>query len=374
VTSPAKILVPFRRRRNVRVFNDGRLLRATSHLFDAARRSVGDVFGALGEIVATENIEVDLLALFSLDGDELRCDFARGRRAASYERLRLRSDGKTLPAGALATQRCAVSPIDGCAIVSADRSAIAVPWIDGDAVQAIVYAASIHANVQVAALMPLLAMAGQPFVMAREREEERREADFDELTGLLTSRAFRRRFDAEFLAAAARRPHPAMCLWFVDADGFKSVNDRLGHRAGDEVLRTLAALVRAQTIDGFDFAARNGGDEFCLLARSTEKTRAIERARALCDAVNSHASALSGITASIGVAAFPHDAASAAELLETADRAMYHSKRTGRNRVSYLVRNGRWASIEPKAAAIVPRTSSRWEERSGESFSGRSLR
>jgi diguanylate cyclase (GGDEF)-like protein len=373
VTSPAKLFVPVRRRRNVRVLNDARLLRATSQLFAAARRSVADVFGALAEIVA-EHSEADLLALFSLDGDELRCDYAHVKRAASCERLRLRCDGRTLPARALTTRQCAISPIDGRGIVPADRSAIAVPWIDAGAVQAIVYAASLHANVRIAALTPLLAMAGQPFVMAREREEERREAELDELTGLLTSRAFRRRFDAEFDAATARRPHLAMSLWFVDADGFKSVNDRLGHRAGDGVLRTLAALVRAQTIDGFDFAARNGGDEFCLLARSTEKTHAIERARALCDAVNRHASALSGVTASIGVAAFPHDAASAAELLEAADRAMYHSKRTGRNRVSYLVRNGRWASIEPKAAAIVPRTSSRWEERSGESFSGRSLR
>jgi diguanylate cyclase (GGDEF)-like protein len=372
VTSPAKPFVPVRRRRNVGVWDDARLLRATSQLFAAARRSVADVLSTLEAIVAAENI-VDLLALFSPDGDELRCDFARGKRPASYEPRRLRCDGQTLPARALTTRRCAVSPIDGHGLVLADRSAIAVPWIDGGAVQAIVYAASIHADVQIAALTRLLAMAGQPFVMAREREEGRREAELDELTGLLTSRAFRRRFDAEFHAASAPRP-PAMCLWFVDADGFKSVNDRLGHRAGDGVLRTLAALVRAQTIDGFDFAARNGGDEFCLLARSTDKARAIERARALCDAVNRHACALSGVTASIGVAAFPHDAASAAELLETADRAMYHSKRTGRNRVSYLVRDGRWASIEPKAAATVPRTSSRWEERSGESFSGRSLR
>ena len=373
MTSPAKPFVPVRRRRNVGVWDDARLLRATSQLFAAARRSVADVLSTLEAIVAAENI-VDLLALFSPDGDELRCDFARGKRAASCERRRLRCDGQTLPARALTTQRSAVSPIDGRGLVLADRSAIAVPWIDGGTVQAIVYAATIHAGVQIAALTRLLAMAGQPFVMAREREEGRREAELDELTGLLTSRAFRRRFDAEFHAASARRPPPAMCLWFVDADGFKSVNDRLGHRAGDGVLRTLAALVRAQTIDGFDFAARNGGDEFCLLARSTEKARAIERARALCDAVNRHACALSGVTASIGVAAFPHDAASAAELLETADRAMYHSKRTGRNRVSYLVRDGRWASIEPKAAATVPRTSSRWEERSGESFSGRSLR
>jgi diguanylate cyclase (GGDEF)-like protein len=348
------------------------LLQTTSRFFAAARGSAAGVFDALWAIVDAENVGIDILALFSVDGDELRCDLARGRIAPSFARRRLRCDGQSLPVVALATRRGAASSIHGSE--TPDRSAIAVPWIDGDAVQAVVYAASIRADVRIATLAPLLAAASQPFVMAREREEGRREAELDELTGLLTSRAFRRRFDAEFRAAATRTPQPAICLWYVDADGFKSVNDRLGHRAGDGVLQTLAALVRAQTIEGCDFAARKGGDEFCLLARSTGKMRAIERARMLCDAVNRHASALSGVTASIGVAAFPHDAASAAELLEAADRAMYHSKRTGRNRVSYLVRDGRWASIEPKAAAILPRTPRRWEERSGESFSGRSLR
>jgi diguanylate cyclase (GGDEF)-like protein len=210
--------------------------------------------------------------------------------------------------------------------------------------------------------------------LAIEREAGRREADFDELTGLYTSRAFRRRLDAVFSAVSVLRPQPAVCLWFVDADGFKGVNDRLGHRAGDGVLRTLAALLRAQTVDGFDFAARNGGDEFCLLARSTGKAGAISRAQSFCEAVFRHTFALSGVTVSVGIAVFPHDAASAAELLEVADRAMYHSKRSGCNRVSYRAGNGEWASIQPEAAGTVSRTSRRWEERSGVSFSGRSLR
>jgi diguanylate cyclase (GGDEF)-like protein len=353
--------------------DEARLLRASSRMFAAARRSVEAFVDVLAAVVEAENPAIDAIAVFVLDGDELRCDFARGKRAASFEGRKLRSDGDALPAGALTGRRRAVLPRDGRAVVRADRSAIAVPWTDSSP-RAVLYAASIDPNVRVEPLGPLLAIASQPFAMAREREDGRREADFDELTGLYTSRAFRRRLDAVFSSAVARRPQPPVCLWFIDADGFKSVNDRLGHRAGDGVLRTLADLVRAQTVDGFDVAARNGGDEFCLLATSGGKVLAIQRARSLCDAVRRHAFALSGVTASIGIAAFPHDAASASELLDVADRAMYHSKRTGCNRVSYRAGNGDWASIQPEAAGTVPRTSRRWEERSGESFSERSLR
>jgi diguanylate cyclase (GGDEF)-like protein len=98
-----------------------------------------------------------------------------------------------------------------------------------------------------------------------------------------------------------------------------------------------------------DLAARNGGDEFCLVLTDTEKSRAVERADALCKAIASidtaplrHGVSAAGvrITASIGVAAYPADVLSANGLLELADVAMYHCKRTGRNGVAFQDRNG----------------------------------
>jgi diguanylate cyclase (GGDEF)-like protein len=305
----------------------------------------------------------------------LRCDEVRGNRALAYRGTRLRiDDPASLPAYVAVDRRYAAYPDRAKPLISSDRCAIAVPWIDNDRIRAVAYASSLEPAARLAELVPVLAMASTSYFIAREREAGRREADIDELTGLLTARAFRRRLNDEIRIVAARKMPPPMSLWFVDADGFKDVNDRLGHRAGDGVLRTLGSLVRSHAVPEFDLAARNGGDEFCLLARATGKARAIERAGALCAAVNRHTFALNGVTASVGVAAFPHDATTASDLLDAADRAMYYSKHTGRNRVSYSLNPGSWASIVPEAAGPVPRTSGRWEERSGDSFSRRSLR
>ncbi len=100
----------------------------------------------------------------------------------------------------------------------------------------------------------------------------------------------------------------------------------------------MAALLRDHVVPGVDLAARNGGDEFCAIVRGAHKVAAIERAQRFCEAVREHDFRVSvPITASIGVASYPYDAAGAGELLELADAAMYHSKRAGRNRVSFTV-------------------------------------
>ncbi|MBV8580802.1 MAG: diguanylate cyclase, partial [Candidatus Eremiobacteraeota bacterium] len=104
-----------------------------------------------------------------------------------------------------------------------------------------------------------------------------------------------------------------------------------------------------------DLAARNGGDEFCLVLDGTDKADAIERAEALRRRISAlDATALRPaadaspvrITASIGVAAFPADAATAADLLARADAAMYHSKHTGRDGVSYAAPGGAFARLD----------------------------
>jgi diguanylate cyclase (GGDEF)-like protein len=106
----------------------------------------------------------------------------------------------------------------------------------------------------------------------------------------------------------------------------------------------MAGLLEASLVPDLDAAARNGGDEFCALIRGASKSAAIERARRYCEAVRSHDFGIPvRVTASVGVATFPYDAATSSELLEVADAAMYHSKREGRDRVSFALERGRYA-------------------------------
>ena len=159
--------------------------------------------------------------------------------------------------------------------------------------------------------------------------QARRAASTDGLTGV----ANRRTFDAELerhtdAHAACGAP---FALMLVDVDHFKAVNDRLGHQAGDEVLQVVARMLAAAGRAG-DVAARYGGEEFALLLPGADSRTALavaERARlSLRDSVEPVP-----VSASFGVAAMPDDAADAAALVEAADRALIHAKRTGRDRV-----------------------------------------
>jgi diguanylate cyclase (GGDEF)-like protein len=186
-------------------------------------------------------------------------------------------------------------------------------------------------------LVRAVAQAASPYALAAEREVDRRSATYDGLTGLYTPRAFRSKMQDE-LAIARLSPHASLALWFIDTDHFKRVNDSFGHAAGDIVLQRMAGLLREHMRPGLDLPARNGGDEFCAIVRDVHKVAAIERAQRFCRAVRDCDFGVDvRITASIGVAAFPYDAQGASELLEVADAAMYHSKRCGRDRVSFSV-------------------------------------
>jgi diguanylate cyclase (GGDEF)-like protein len=151
----------------------------------------------------------------------------------------------------------------------------------------------------------------------------------DALTELKNVRLFRERLGEE-LGRAARDSRP-LSLLFIDVDGLKQVNDRLGHRTGDEALVSVAAAIR-RAARGSDVAARWGGDEFVLLAPNTDERSALvlaERVRAQV-----HASSQPRLTVSIGVAVAEKGKVEAAPLLERADAALYQAKRAGRNRVA----------------------------------------
>jgi diguanylate cyclase (GGDEF)-like protein len=157
-------------------------------------------------------------------------------------------------------------------------------------------------------------------IVSSERVRElRRLADHDPLTRLLNRRAFVERLETE--VERATRYGRELALVLCDLDGFKSVNDTLGHPAGDEALKMFAAAAR-QSLRKADNAFRIGGDEFALLlAEATD-----EDARMVIERV---AERLEGTRASFGIASCPADATDAQALFRLADNALYEAKRTG---------------------------------------------
>jgi diguanylate cyclase (GGDEF)-like protein len=120
----------------------------------------------------------------------------------------------------------------------------------------------------------------------------------------------------------------------VDIDYFKSVNDRFGHSAGDDVLRHVAATLRRLARDT-DVVCRYGGEEFCVLMRDTDADAAVIAAERLRQAIATiQVPQLQfQVTASFGVSAIAFAARSPQELLDQADKSLYAAKKNGRNRV-----------------------------------------
>lgn len=156
----------------------------------------------------------------------------------------------------------------------------------------------------------------------------------DGLTGVFNHRRFHEALETELLRSE-RHKRP-MGLLMIDVDFFKRVNDAMGHPAGDELLRQLAAAL-SQDLRQTDLIARYGGEEFGVLLPEITKAEAMqvgERMRAnVEEKVNHGAPWPMRITVSIGVATFPEDGKTPEDLLVAADQALYMAKRLGRNRV-----------------------------------------
>jgi diguanylate cyclase (GGDEF)-like protein len=161
-------------------------------------------------------------------------------------------------------------------------------------------------------------------------EEVQRMAETDPLTGLANRRVFEKALERE-IARASRTGQPVSLL-MLDADHFKRYNDQFGHRAGDDLLRSLAgALVDHSRT--FDTVARYGGEEFAVILPECP----VEEAHSVAERLRLVSSAVEGrtpVTLSGGVATFPVHARDGAALIEAADGAPYESKRAGRDRLS----------------------------------------
>ena len=159
-------------------------------------------------------------------------------------------------------------------------------------------------------------------------------ATHDPLTGLLNRREFGSILERHL--SHVRRYKSCGALLWMDLDGFKEVNDGLGHKTGDELLSSLAHRMRA-TVRDSDVLARLGGDEFAVLYPNVDKDQALMAAGRLLEAIRQHTAVIDGqslrSTSSMGLVLFPEHGISAGELLMKADMAMYRAKAAGRNRV-----------------------------------------
>jgi len=156
----------------------------------------------------------------------------------------------------------------------------------------------------------------------------------DDLSGLYV----RRRFDQEVTrtVAAAGTQGRSAGLLVMDMDGIKAINDRYGHLFGAYTIGETGRVI-GQVLGDRGIGSRFGGDEFCALLPEHDQARAFAVGEEIHAAVNAHTYAREGVTLhpgiSIGVAAFPEDAADAEKLFQRADEALYRAKQGGRNRV-----------------------------------------
>lgn len=174
-------------------------------------------------------------------------------------------------------------------------------------------------------------------IRAHEFNKERlileRLAATDPLTELANRRHFDHRLRVE-LERAARHGRP-LAVAAVDVDGFKAINDKLGHAFGDDALKRVAEAASSQ-VRSLDFVARVGGDEFMIIMPDTPETPAALVGERVRVAIESSARGTLGavITVSVGVAAFPEAGQSVEALLQAADEALYRAKSQGRNQTA----------------------------------------
>ena len=207
---------------------------------------------------------------------------------------------------------------------------------------------------------PELAVAQLIDISERKRFEDqlRYLADHDPLTGLMN----RLRFDSELerVIAESRRYRRPGALLMLDLDGFKAVNDRFGHPAGDDLVRRIGWTLRRAVRD-VDIVARVGGDEFALILLEAGEREAATVAGKIIELLREEGAVLNGtervqVTASLGIATFDDQPElTAAELFSAADTAMYEAKAAGRDQFKIFDR----AADHPRAI----HTRQSWQER-----------
>ncbi len=212
-----------------------------------------------------------------------------------------------------------------------------VPFMVGAGVVALSAIATTSKELQAAAVVAGVIMAVRAIDALSVRRTLLAERDRLLVTDPLTG-AYNRRFlsqEADRAFARARRGEEAVSAIALDLDGFKAVNDRFGHGAGDDLLKAVSAAIKGD-LRVSDLLCRLGGDEFLVLCPATDARGAHDLAERIRRGVRTTAAELvpeQPVTVSAGVATYPGDAADPADLMRHADIALYAGKRAGRDRV-----------------------------------------
>jgi diguanylate cyclase (GGDEF)-like protein len=184
--------------------------------------------------------------------------------------------------------------------------------------------------------------------LARERELARQ----DPLTGISNARWFQELGNWE--CAKAIRTEQPLSIAYLDMDGFKKINDTLGHSAGDRLLRSVANALNQNT-RASDLVARLGGDEFALLMPSTDEAEALATVDRLTEVFSDLTDKM--VTFSIGVGTFYGPPTDIDDALCVVDALMYEAKMAGKNRYSHKVLRGLRDPVRDrneKALALTP--------------------
>ena len=187
-------------------------------------------------------------------------------------------------------------------------------------------------------------LEGMLGMLKKSRDEIRRQnevlqelATRDSLTNCLNRRSFFEKYNTVF-RAAQRDAHPLSCI-MTDIDLFKSINDRYGHSQGDDVICRVAETLH-QSLRSTDTVCRYGGEEFCIILPGIDMDQAIEMADRARENIaqlvfaDESDNTPATITSSFGVASIEHQPGTLAQLIDRADKALYRSKHTGRDRVT----------------------------------------
>ncbi|NWF82738.1 MAG: diguanylate cyclase [Bryobacteraceae bacterium] len=283
-------------------------------------------------------VPFDTLALFVRDGDALAARFAQGEEAGTIGQLRI-PFGAGISGWVAANRKPIINGIPGVEPglgtknggATQLRSALSVPMHASGGLQGVI---TLYSTVRDAYnrdhLRILLAIQSRVSVAmenAFNYQQAQNKAALDGLTGLPNASSMFLHLDAEI--ARCRRGEHTLSLLVCDLDGFKQVNDTLGHLEGNRLLKEIASLLRSRARPD-DFTARMGGDEFVLVLPDIPLEVMQKRIQEIEEAVSSlgrNSFSAGYLGASIGYATFPNDGSDAEALLAEADRRMYEIKK-----------------------------------------------
>ncbi|HLP42980.1 MAG TPA: diguanylate cyclase [Fibrobacteria bacterium] len=197
--------------------------------------------------------------------------------------------------------------------------------------------AGVYSQPELQVLKTIMANVTTALTKARMYTEMEKLATIDGLTQIANHRKFQDILTNEL--DRSTRYNTPMTLLLMDIDHFKKFNDTYGHPVGDLVLQMVAKAIQG-SIRNTDYCARYGGEEFVVVLIQADEAQSRVLAERIRKAVESlqiqNEDKILHVTVSIGSASFPYDGTTKPDLIDNADKAMYYSKQSGRNRVSYF--------------------------------------